>query len=160
MDRSAPKQRLGELIRRYKAPALVVLLGLMLLLLPGKQPEKEAVATQPKCETLEERLEEILSELSGAGEVRVLLTEQSGPETLYQTDSSVQSDESGSSRSEDTVLLDRAEALVRQTLEPVYRGAIVLCEGADSAAVRLAVVEAVSAVTGLRADQISVLKMQ
>ena len=48
--------------------------------------------------------------------------------------------------------------LVRQTLEPIYRGAVVLCDGADQSGVRLAIVNAVSSVTGLGADRICVLK--
>jgi stage III sporulation protein AG len=39
-------------------------------------------------------------------------------------------------------------------------GAIVLCQGADVPSVRLAIVDAVSKVTGLVANQISVLKMK
>ena len=50
-------------------------------------------------------------------------------------------------------------ALVERVDPPQYLGAIVICQGADSAAVRLAVVEAVSKYTGLGADQIAVLKM-
>jgi hypothetical protein len=42
----------------------------------------------------------------------------------------------------------------------VYQGAVVLCQGAADAAVRLAVVEAVSKATGLGADKICVLKMK
>ena len=105
-------------------------------------------------------LEAILSAIDGAGTVRVLLTEESGRQTLYQTD--VQSDETR--RTEDTVLIEDAErretGLVRQTLEPQYRGAVVLCDGADSNAVKLAIVEAVGCVTGLGADRICVLKRQ
>ena len=52
------------------------------------------------------------------------------------------------------------EGLVRDSHAPNYRGAVILCKGADQAAVKLAVVEAVSRVTGLRTDQISVLKMK
>ena len=115
-------------------------------------------------ESLEQRLEAILSGIEGAGQVRVLLTEKAGRETLYQTDSRSQTDQDSSDRSDDTVLVEDAErvetGLVRQILEPEYRGAVILCQGADSASVRLAVVEAVSCVTGLGADQISVLKMK
>ena len=92
--------------------------------------------------------------------MQVLLTEEAGRQTLYQTD--IQSDESR--RTEDTVLVEdasrRETGLVRQTLEPKYRGAVVLCQGADQPSVRLAVVEAVRCVTGLGADRISVLNMK
>jgi stage III sporulation protein AG len=43
---------------------------------------------------------------------------------------------------------------------PAYLGAVVVCRGADNAAVRLQIVEAVSVFTGLGADKISVNKMK
>jgi len=47
-----------------------------------------------------------------------------------------------------------------QTLEPEYRGALVVCEGAASAAVRLEVTQAVAALTGIGTDHIVVSKMK
>ena len=124
----------------------------------GKSAEAEAPVPTVPAASMEERLENILSQIQGAGTVQVLLTEESGRQTLYQTD--VQSDESR--RTEDTVLVEDAarteSGLVRQTLEPKYRGAVVLCDGADRSAVKLAIVEAVGCVTGLGADRICVLK--
>ena len=56
---------------------------------------------------------------------------------------------------------DRSEkGLVRQINPPEYLGAVVLCQGADNAAVKLAIVEAVSKATGLSTDRITVLKMK
>ncbi len=162
MDRIVPKQRINALLRTYKYPILTILAGLAILLLPtgSKAPEPEPASQIIPAATMEERLEAILSTIDGAGTVRVLLTEESGRQTLYQTD--VQSDETR--RTEDTVLIEDAErretGLVRQTLEPQYRGAVVLCDGADSSAVKLAIVEAVGCVTGLGADRICVLKRQ
>ena len=108
---------------------------------------------------LEQRLEELLAQIEGAGAVRVLLTEDVGRETVWQTD--VQKD--ADSVREDTVILEDSgrneNGLVRQTTEPSYRGAVILCQGADAPSVKLAIVEAVRCVTGLGADQISVQKM-
>lgn len=167
MDHSAPKQRINALFAKYKYPVLILLVGLGLMLLPAgeKAPKVELPAeTAPVAESLETRLELILAQIAGAGRVSVLLTEEAGRQTLYQTDSLTESDDSGSRRTDDTVLVEdesRTESgLVRQTLEPEYRGAVVLCEGADQPSVELAIVEAVRCVTGLRADQISVLKMK
>ena len=162
MDRSVPKQRINAIWRTYKYPILTVLAGLAILLLPtgAKTPEPEPTMQQEALETVEERLETILSGIAGAGRVEVLLTEEEGRQTLYQTD--IQSDENR--RTEDTVLVEDAArtetGLVRQTLEPTYRGAVVLCDGADNSAVKLAIVEAVGCVTGLGADRICVLKRQ
>ena len=134
----------------------------MILLLPtgANAPEPAAAVQQEAVQTVEQRLESILSGIAGAGRVQVLLTEEEGRQTLYQTD--IQSDDSR--RTEDTVLVEDAArtetGLVRQMMEPKYRGAVVLCDGADQSVVRLAVVEAVSCVTGLGADRICVLKRQ
>jgi stage III sporulation protein AG len=49
---------------------------------------------------------------------------------------------------------------VRQVIPPKYQGAIIVCQGAEKATVRLQVVEAVVNVTGLTADKITVLKMK
>lgn len=136
----------------------------MLLPQPSAPEQAQIPVQTAEQPALEERLEAILSQIEGAGRVRVLLTEDMGRETLYQTDSSVESSDSGSRRTDDTVLTEDSSriesALVRQVLEPRYRGAVVLCQGAETASVRLAIVEAVRCVTGLGADKISVLKMK
>ena len=43
---------------------------------------------------------------------------------------------------------------------PTYRGALVVCQGGDQADVRLAVTEAVAALTGLSSDRVTVAKWQ
>ena len=165
MEATAPKQRINALFGKYKYPILVALVGLGLMLLPSEQGPTEPVEPPQAVErSLEERLEALLGRIEGAGQVSVLLTEKEGSQTLYQTDSQTDADESGSRRTDDTVLVEdenRTESgLVRQTLGPVYRGAVILCQGADDPTVKLAVVEAVRCVTGLGADQISVQKMK
>ena len=160
MDGNEPRQRINALFGKYKYPILVVLVGLGLLLLPTRETEIPSVSVETVREaSLEQRLEELLAQIEGAGAVRVLLTEDVGRETVWQTD--VQSD--ADSAREDTVILedsDRNEiGLVRRTTEPSYRGAVILCQGADVPSVKLAIVEAVRCVTGLGADQISVQKM-
>ena len=165
MEATAPKQRINALFGKYKYPMLVALVGLGLMLLPSEQEPSEPVEPPRAVESsLEEKLEALLGRIEGAGQVSVLLTEKEGSQTLYQTDSQTDADDSGSRRTDDTVLIEdenRTESgLVRQTLGPVYRGAVILCQGADDPTVKLAVVEAVRCVTGLGADQISVQKMK
>ena len=166
MDHTAPKQRINAIFAKYKYPILILLVGLGLMLLPERKYDAPApVPVETAAQTsLEERLEGILSQIEGAGRVQVLLTEQTGRETLYQTDRTEDLSDDATRRTEDTVLVEdsaRTEsALVRKILEPEYRGAVILCQGADAPSVRLAIVEAVSNVTGLGSDKISVLKMK
>ena len=72
-------------------------------------------------------------------------------------------DSGASSRSTETVVVDGAQGetpVVKRTWYPTYRGALVVCQGGDQAAVRLAVTEAVMALTGLSADRVTVAKWQ
>ena len=151
-----------EAVKKYRYVLLVVLAGILLMALPEskeeqEKPEKTVEASQP-C--LQESLTDILSQIAGAGKVKVLLTEASGGQTIYQTDENY----AGSDIRRQTVLVTNASreeaVLVKQVNPPTYQGAIVLCQGADSARVRLSIVEAVSNATGLSTDKISVLKIK
>ena len=76
----AIKRTLEELTRtvgQYKYPVIVILIGLLIMLMPSKSKEKETVIlpADENIMTVEERLCDILSVISGAGKVRDLLTE-------------------------------------------------------------------------------------
>lgn len=158
-------KKLPKLLEKYKYALLIVLLGLCLLAIPEKKTTSAPAATESPTvsDTTQAELEAILATIQGAGKVRVMLTEAVGRQTVYQTDEDSDTGESTRSVRRDTVIVSdsaRGEsALVAQVNPPQYLGALVVCQGADSAAVRLAIVEAVSKVTGLGANRISVLKM-
>lgn len=164
MDWVALRSKVTQVAGKYRYALLVLAVGLALMLIPAGRQEEAApaapttAAEQP--ESVSRELSDILSQIQGAGEVRVMLTEATGEKTHYQTNTDI----SDSVSRIDTVIVtdsDRNESgLIRQVDPPTYLGAIVVCQGADRAAVRLAIVEAVSMVTGLGADQISVLKMK
>ena len=84
-----------------------------------------------------------------------MLTLADGGEAVYQVDETVRD----GGREEQTVLADKAPVLV-QTRQPRFQGAVVVCEGADRAAVKLAVTEAVASLTGLGSGKIAVVKMK
>lgn len=151
-----------EILKKYRFVLFVLLAGILLMTLPREEnPKSEVPQTRIKEQLpLQESLAEILELIEGAGKVEVLLTEKTGTMTLYQTDEDYGAEDTHL----DTVLItgtDRVETgLIRQVNPPTYQGAIILCQGADSAYVRLSVVEAVMSVTGLTSDSITVLKMK
>lgn len=161
MDLTSLREKAGQWIKKYKFVILILVLGIALMLMPGTAGKKEEtpVTSQPEAqqESLDEQLSEILSNIQGAGRVQVMLTTKAGAQTVYQTDQP-------STDRQDTVIItddNRAQSgLVQQVISPTYRGAIVLCQGADSASVCLAIKDAVSKVTGLDTSEISVLKMK
>ena len=159
MDIKYIREKTSRWIMKYKYFALILLVGIGLMLIPGSKKEQTQITSIPQVqeETLDKELEAILSNIKGAGRVQVMLTVASGEQVIYQTDSS-------SADRQDTVIINGEnrvqDGLVQQIISPTYRGAIVLCQGADSANVCLAIKEAVSKVTGLDSSKISVLKMK
>lgn len=159
--------RIIQWIKQYRYAALILLIGVGLMLLPERAAEQAPVPapeTQDAEQDLEEKLGRLLSRVEGAGEVEVLLTIASGAQTFYEYNEDLTTGENGGSeRREVVVVTDDArneQGLVQQVNPPTYQGAVILSRGADSPAVRLALVEAVCDATGLSADKITVLKMK
>lgn len=164
MDWVAGKQTVYDFLKKYRFAVIVLLAGILLLVFPNKEETEELPAPVSQEVSLQDALEKILGEISGAGKVSVLLTQASGEEVIYQTNDTISTDESGKNSRRETVLVSgsgREESgLIRQTKAPTYLGAVIVCQGAENASVRLAVVEAVRSATGLTTDRISVLKMK
>ena len=154
-----------NLITQNKYIVLILALGLVLMTFPSRS--QEIPSAQPEIlptESAQEQLAQILGQIRGVGRVRVLLTVAQGEQTVYVYDENT-SDTADSTafRKEAVVVTDSSRSqsgLVTQVLPPVYLGAVVVCQGGDQPGVRLAIVEAVSAATGLTSDKISVLKMK
>ena len=163
-------QRLTRGLGKYKYALLVLLIGIALALIPtgGKKQTAAAAADTRQAELSQlddtrQALRALLRQVEGAGEVDVLLSYSAGAEQVYQTDR--ESSRSGEDTQTNTAAVlqqngSERTPVVRKTLYPVYQGAVVVCEGADRAAVRLAIVEAVASLTGLGSDKISVIKMK
>lgn len=160
MDLESGKQQFIGIVKKYQYVLVVVLLGVVLMLIPQSPREIQTVIEKEEtvAPDLEQQLSAILSQISGVGKAEVLLTEAVGRDTVYQVDTRQNQGNA------DTVIVtdqNREETgLVKQILAPVYRGAVIVCQGADRAGVRLAVVDAVKSVTGLSSDCITVLKMK
>lgn len=163
------QQTISGLFKKYRSAILVVIVGLVLMAIPinkSSSPKNNTISQAERNEkdNLEERLSSILSLVEGAGDVRVILTAAEGEEIIYQTNSEHNSANNNSSSQLDTVTItaaDRGESgLIKQVNPQIYLGAVIICSGANDPVVRLSIVDAVSNLTGLGANQISVLKMK
>lgn len=156
-------------IKKYRYVAIVIAIGLILILFPlsGKSEQdtqQPKVTLQTTDTSLEERLSSTLRLVDGAGDVHVIMSVAAGEEVVYQTNESQNFSDNSTNNKLDTVTVtttDRSTTgLVKQIIPETYQGAVVICTGADDPTVRLAIVDAVSKLTGLGANQISVLKMK
>ena len=144
----------------FSLPALAVLtVGCLLLLIPTgakADTQREEKTKEPfDLERFEERLEEALSRIEGAGETKVVLSLDSGERQVLAQDR----EQTNSGASVQTVTVgggSERSVVPVQTMAPGFRGALVVSPGAGDAAVRLALTRAVSVLTGLGSDCICV----
>jgi len=161
-------ERLQRIWGRYKFPLLILLLGILLMLFANieRKTDLDESGGQEVCSSaeIEQQMEEILGKIAGVGRVKVMLTLESGDTLQLATDSDVSEQTAGGKQQSETVKLNRGsgeqEVVVTRRSYPTYRGAVVVCDGADNSHVQLAVLEAVSVLTRLTAERITVLKWQ
>lgn len=144
---------------RVRIPLLILVFALLILCITGKNGSESTSVSQTQNDakpvTLaeeESRLAETLESIKGVGRARVLLSVRTSAQTDYLADA------------EKTVILSagggKQEALAIRSRSAEYLGAVIVCEGGDDPNTQWNVLEAVSRFTGLRADQITVLKLQ
>ena len=163
-----PEGAVWKALDRYKYVLVVIAVGIVLLLWPtGERKQNAGTAGAAGAwetfdlEELEEKLSRTLSKVEGAGEVTVTLTVKSGMEQVLASDRTTSVSERGSSVEEETVLVNTGsgqDTVLLTRKYPTFQGALVVCQGGDSAEVRLMLTRAVSALTGLGADRITVCK--
>lgn len=169
MNRNEMQTYFHGLFDKYKYVLLICAAGLALLLWPQSDvPEVQPAASAEQVQDgLELRLQSVLEAMDGVGRAKVLLTVEQDGETEYaydRTESQTLS-ESGSSQNRQQELVTLSESggqtpVPLRRYGPVYRGAVVVCEGGDRAAVKLAVTQVVQSLTGISADRIVISKMK
>lgn len=168
-------------LSKYKYPLIIVIVGIALVLFPtggekkGKRSESDntiGVENEFSISELEKRLESILAQCEGVGRVKVLLTQKSSAETIYEYNT-VRNNEKKSEgeqneaqvKEEISIALVQNDSygqntVVRKQEYPVLKGALIVCDGGGSDRVKLLIVEAVKALTGITSENISVIKMK
>ncbi len=162
------------LVHKYRALLIVLLAGVLLLASGGLFGGRQQLETAAEPDTIpeaaegfslaafEEDLNAKLAAIEGVGRVELMLSLDQTEEAVYAVNTRQTSGSSQSYESDLTVIADgsRGEKPVTvKSLLPTFRGAVVLCDGADNAQVRLAVTQAVSTVCGIGSDKVTVLKM-
>lgn len=143
--------------------ALAALIGgiamILILLSELFPPSTETVAhstmlpdTAAYGEQLESRLEELISQLEGAGKTTVMLTLETGEEAVYALDT--RSDPQQSQQTH--VILSDGSALTETIYQPQVRGAAILCEGGDDVRIAAKITAMVSALLDLPSNRICV----
>ena len=160
------------MLQKQNRPQLAIILGAaaMLLILfselfstPAKTAanagSSAAVSETAYREQLETQLKELIriateliEQLDGAGKTVVMVTLESGEETIYAVDT-----QSGQMQNQEThVLLEDGSALEETTYLPAVCGVAVVCDGGGDVRVAARITELVRALLDLSANRICV----
>ena len=172
-------KRIQELFQSEKRVRLLAVLGAVGVLLiclsefitfptpKDAKSEASATSTSDYCDTTEDKLENIIAQVAGAGRVQVMITLESSDEKVYaadeKTDTKTGTDTQQKSTDEKYVLIDNGagdDGILLKTNAPKVKGVIVVCDGGDDPTVAKQITDAVSAALGIGANRISVLKMK
>lgn len=150
---------------RYRYVLLAILAGAVLLLMPGEK-ERTGKDSAPESEisfdleAVESRLEHILSQIQGAGRVTVMLTMKEGSRQVLAKDTRISDREQSSTAVVVSAGSGQEQAVFLQSIYPKYQGALVVCDGGGDARIKLELLEAVRALTGLGTEKIAICKRQ
>ena len=166
----AVAKKLLKLMEKNKYVLIVLAVGLIILIIPSggssgsASPEDDtdveeysAANAEFSIEAQEAKIAQALSEIQGAGNVTVVLS----PKTTMEQEVAVDEDGSGG---EETVTVSTGSGtespVTIKYYYPEYKGALIVAEGIEDASVKLQITEAVSALTGLGSDRISVINKE
>ncbi len=166
---------LFRLWQKYKYFIAVIAVGAALLVLsaPSAADKTEETETAPSesfdLPSFQSAVAESLSKIDGAGRVEVMLSLEAGEESVYAEDVNRSSQTSGSEQISESyqsamsILSDgsygESPVLIKNKY-PTFRGAVVLCDGANNDTVRLEITQALQALCGISSDHISISKMR
>ena len=166
--------KLLEVWKKYKYVILVIFLGILLVSFPSGEKAVETGGFRGEIQfdvsDFEKEIEKALSSSLGVGRVKVILSLDSSVENVYAKEArqSSKKQESGvvseaTSDMKPQILSEgsgRQSPIVVKEIYPSFRGALVICDGADDISTKARVIDSVSALTGLSSDRISVIKMK
>ena len=144
--------------------------------LATENSNKESQENTVQSDNLEIKLAQILEKIKGVGKVSVLITYSQTSKTVpiynedYSSSNTEESDSGGGSRTvsensnkKEVVFQENngeKEVLTQSIVKPVAEGAIITAEGAVDASVKINIIQAVEAVTGLATHKIQVFEMK
>ncbi len=117
-------------------------------------------------QALEQKLESVLSQVKGAGQVKVMISLDGSPELKYAMDSDTKVSNSTngsttSTSSESPILVGKngsTSPLILTEILPKVKGVIVVSSGANDISIKLDILNSVSTLLGISTDKINVLK--
>lgn len=149
---------------------IIVLVGVCFMLFSGggdKEEQKDRREVINMSENDEERLSTILSKIGGVGEVSVMITYYSTPETdiAYETKKSDARRDGEDTKniemtSDKQAVMSQGEPFVIKSIYPDVKGVLVVAEGASILSVKEKITEAVTTIMGIAQHRVCVVEKE
>ena len=129
-------------------------------------PKKEEISTEEYdssleyVDYLENKLCNVLSDITGVGDVSAIITLDGGFTYEYAVDSETNTTTSGSSETSvtvDTTILVNGEPVVVKVIYPEIKGVVIVADGSENFAIKMNIMEAVQTLLGVEASSITIL---
>ncbi len=166
-EKNNKKFSIIEIVKNNKTLryVLVAILVIVLILLmsssifsENKQTSNENYLTE-YTKAIEERLSEVLSEVEGAGDVKVVISVESGNETVLAMKTVIKETSTGK-EIEETPVIVNGKTVVLKELTPKISGVLIVCEGANNIAVKSRLVSATRSLLDIENGKIEILTMK
>lgn len=147
----------------YSILGIVAVIFIVLIFGGIFNEEKKTAATSNNASAyaaeLEDKLENILSKIEGAGKVSVAISLESGAETVLATEITVTETVNGTETVKTPIIIN-GETVVLKELYPKIAGVLIVAEGANSISVLSRIQQAAVSLLDININQIEILTMR
>ena len=105
---------------------------------------------------IENKLENVISQVKGAGNVDVIVTLEKGFEYVYLTEEETKTSASGITTTTTTVVMVDGKPVLIQENYPVIKGIVVVCSGANNVSVKMNILSLIQTVVEVESSNISI----
>ncbi len=142
---------------------ILAIIALLILLVStftsGKETVSDEFSTDTFVSSLESRLSKTLSQVDGAGQVSVVITVESGKETVLAIKKTTIESESGVEITETPILVNGKTVVLKENY-PKVLGVLIVAEGAKNISVLSRIQQATMSLLDIKLNQIEILTMK
>ncbi len=115
-------------------------------------------SSQEYVDYLENKLENVLARVEGAGEVNVIVTLNKGFEYIFVTEEEIRTTSNGTTITTNNVVMVDGEPVLQEEIYPQIGGIVVVTEGGDDVDVKLNMLSILQTITELNTSKINIIK--
>lgn len=165
-----------EKLKKLKRKEVLIAVGLAVILaiayfafLVPKSSEKPSQAPQNDItsqtfsssseytEYLENKLENVITSVKGAGDVKVILSLEKGFEYIYATEEETKTTSNGTSITTVSILMVDGQPVIKEEIYPLVGGVVVIASGAEDVGVRMNILSIIQTVVKVDNSKINIL---